>query len=172
MRPAAASTRWLFDMRCLGRSGCGRKGRAGAVADVRAAIDRLREDGARRIALVGASWGGTVAVVAGAALRPDAVVELSGEVRGFVPGYGDAKMPRRRPAAALARAVRVRTWRPLRHPAETRAAFRASASRVKRLRVLPPEAGHGWGLMFGTTRPWSPLADETITFLRGELRAG
>jgi hypothetical protein len=29
---------------------------------------------------------GAIAVVAGAALRQDAVVELSGELRGFVPG--------------------------------------------------------------------------------------
>jgi hypothetical protein len=38
------------------------------------------------------------------------------------------------------------------------------------LRLLGPEAGHGGGMMFGTTRPWSPLAYETLAFLRQHLR--
>jgi dienelactone hydrolase len=160
----------LFDMRCLGRSGCGAKGRDGAVSDVRAAIERLRRDGARRIAIVGASWGGTIAVVAGAALHPDAVVELSGEVRGFVPGYGDAKMldaaPELRAPALFASARGDRYV----SPAETRATYRAAGSATKRVRVLPLEAGHGWGMLFGISRPWSPLAAETLSFLRQELR--
>jgi len=160
----------LFDMRCLGLSRCGKKGRAGAVEDVRAAMQRLEQDGARRIAVVGASWGGTIAVVAGAALHADAVVELSGEVRGFVPGYGDAKMLRAAPelrAPAIFASARGDRYV---STAETRATYEAAGSATKRLRLLPPEAGHGWGMLFGTTREWSPLGYEMLSFLRRELR--
>ena len=106
----------------------------------------------------------------GAALRPDAVVELSGEVRGFVPGYGDAKMldaAQRLRAPAIFASARGDRYV---SAAETRAAYRAAGSATKRMRVLPPEAGHGWGVMFGGRRPWSPLAREVLSFLRLQLR--
>ena len=67
-----------FDLRCFGRSECPR-GRGHATTDVAAAVAELRRRGARRVALVGASMGGAIAVVAAARLHPAAVVDLSGE---------------------------------------------------------------------------------------------
>ena len=69
----------LFDLRCFGLSSCPAAGRGHATTDVAAAMSELRRHGARRIAIVGASMGGAVAVVAAARLRPAAVVDLSGE---------------------------------------------------------------------------------------------
>ena len=53
-----------FDLRCFGRSACPDGGRGRATTDVAAAMAELRRQGARRVALVGASMGGTIAVVA------------------------------------------------------------------------------------------------------------
>ena len=77
----------LFDLRCFGHSECGR-GRGQATVDVAAAMAELRRRGARRVALVGASMGGAIAVVAAARLHPAAVVDLSGErdTTGLTPG--------------------------------------------------------------------------------------
>src|SRR3954465_11694139 len=68
----------VFDLRCFGSSPCP-GGRGHSVTDVAAARAELRRRGARRIALVGASMGGAIAVVAAAQLHPAAVVDLSGE---------------------------------------------------------------------------------------------
>jgi hypothetical protein len=91
-------------------------------------------------------------------------------VRGFVPGYGDAKMleaaPKLREPAIFASARGDRYV----STAETRAAYEAAGSATKRLRLLAPEAGHGWGMLFGSARPWSPLAYEMLAFLRRQLR--
>ena len=61
----------LFDLRCFGDSACD-TGRGHATTDVAAAMQALREDGARSVALVGASMGGAIAVVAAARLHPAA----------------------------------------------------------------------------------------------------
>ena len=77
----------LFDLRCFGSSPCP-GGRGHAVLDVAAAVAELRRRGARRVALVGASMGGAIAVVAAAQLHPAALVDLSGErnTTGLTPG--------------------------------------------------------------------------------------
>ena len=67
-----------FDLRCFGASACP-NGRGHAVTDVAAAVAELHRRGARRVALVGASMGGAIAVVAAARLHPAAVIDLSGE---------------------------------------------------------------------------------------------
>jgi pimeloyl-ACP methyl ester carboxylesterase len=61
-----------------GLSGTGRSNRLDL--DVAAAVARLRADGATRVELVGASMGGTAALVAGSWVRPtvDGIVSLSG----------------------------------------------------------------------------------------------
>src|SRR4051794_9186556 len=67
-----------FDLRCFGQSGCP-AGRGHAITDVQAAIAELKRRGAKTVAVVGASMGGAIAIVAGAELHPAAVVSLSGE---------------------------------------------------------------------------------------------
>jgi pimeloyl-ACP methyl ester carboxylesterase len=155
-----------IDMRCLGESECGTRGKAGAVADVRAAIDELRREGAKRVAIVGASYGGAIAVVAGARLKA-AVVDLSGEqsLQGLVPGYDDvdslAAAPRLR-APALFVVAHNDQYTPI---ADMRRVYRAAGSREKQLVVLPAEAGHGVAMLPGLETDWSPLAARVARFL-------
>jgi pimeloyl-ACP methyl ester carboxylesterase len=67
-----------IDFRGNGLSSTGRSNRLDL--DVAAAVARLRADGATRVKLVGASMGGTAALVAGSWVRPavDGIVSLSG----------------------------------------------------------------------------------------------
>jgi pimeloyl-ACP methyl ester carboxylesterase len=103
----------FFDLRCFGESECN-GGRGHATADVAAAVKALHKDGARSVALVGASMGGAIAVVAAAHLHPAALVDLSGErdTAALTPGISaNAGAAARRERA---RAVRCRSRRPLR----------------------------------------------------------
>jgi alpha/beta superfamily hydrolase len=156
----------LFDLRCFGDSACP-SGRGHAVTDVAAAMAELRRRGARRVALVGASMGGSIAVVAAARLHPAAVVDLSGErdTTGLTPGIeadaGAAASGVTAPALfAVARGDR---YTPV---ADMRAVARRARSEIKRVIVLPATAGHGWGMLFGLRTEWSPLAAAVATFIR------
>jgi pimeloyl-ACP methyl ester carboxylesterase len=73
----------LVDLRAYGLSSRGPYGgRPGAIADLRGAVDELKRLGAKRVALVGASYGGVNALVAAPALdsRISGVASLSGEL--------------------------------------------------------------------------------------------
>ncbi len=156
-----------IDMRCLGESECGDRGKAGAIADVRAAMAELRQEGAKRVAIMGASYGGAIAVVAGAKLKPAAVVDLSGEqsLQALVPGYDDvdslAAAPQLR-ARALFVVARKDNYTPV---ADMRRVYRAAGSRSKQLIVLPFEAGHGLAVLSGFNSEWSPTAARIGRFL-------
>jgi dienelactone hydrolase len=74
----------LIDLRLFGLSGRGRfGGKRGAVADVRGAVDEAKRLGAKKVALVGASFGGATALTVAPALGSmiDGVASLSGELR-------------------------------------------------------------------------------------------
>jgi pimeloyl-ACP methyl ester carboxylesterase len=155
-----------FDLRCFGSSPCP-NGRGHAVTDVAAAVAELRRRGVRRVALVGASMGGSIAVVAAAQLHPAAVVDLSGErnTTGLTPGI-DAN------AGAAARRVTAPSLFAVAHGDRyvTVADMRAVAGRVRsptsRVIVLPAAAGHGWAMLAGTTTEWSRLAATVAAFIR------
>ena len=155
-----------FDLRCFGSSACPEGGRGHATEDVAAAMAELRRRGARRVALVGASMGGAIAVVAAARLHPAALVDLSGErdTTGLTPGVA-ADAGAAAPgvtAPALFAVARGDRYVPV-------ADMRAVARRVRsasRLIVLPAVAGHGWDLLVGTTTEWSPLAATIAAFIR------
>jgi pimeloyl-ACP methyl ester carboxylesterase len=156
----------MFDLRCFGRSDCPR-GRGHATTDVAAAVAELRRRGARRVALVGASMGGAIAVVAAARLHPAAVVDLSGErtTAGLTPGIdADAGAAARQVTApalfAVARGDRYISV------ADMRTVARRVRSATKRVIVLPATAGHGWELLLGTATTWSPLAATVAAFIR------
>ncbi len=156
----------LFDLRCFGRSPCP-GGRGHATTDVAAAMAELRRRGARRVALVGASMGGAIAVVAAARLHPAAVVDLSGErdTTALTPGIdadaGSAAGGVTAPALfAVARGDR---YVPV---GDMRAVARRARSATKRLIVLPAVAGHGWDVLFGVGSEWSPLAATVAAFIR------
>ena len=156
----------LFDLRCFGGSACP-TGRGHATADVAAAMAELRRRGSRRIALVGASMGGAIAVVAAAELHPAAVVNLSGEpdTAALTPGINAnarAAAPR---VTAPALFVVARGDRYV-SAADMRSLARRVRSPSNRVIVLPAEAGHGWNMLYGTATEWSPLARSVATFVR------
>ena len=139
----------LFDLRCFGDSACpGGAKSADPVSDVEGAVRELERRGARRVVLVGASMGGTIAVVAGATLhpRPAGVVNLSGEadLSGFLSSSSDvdamAAAPRLR-APSLFLVSRDDRYAPLE---DTRRVYRRTAAATKRLVVEPAAFGHGW----------------------------
>jgi pimeloyl-ACP methyl ester carboxylesterase len=73
----------ILDLRAFGLSRRGPYGGArGAIADVRGAVHELKSLGAKKVALVGASYGGSTAMVAAPALGSDiaGVASLSGEL--------------------------------------------------------------------------------------------
>ena len=155
-----------FDLRCFGQSACP-SGRGHAIDDVAAAMAELRRRGARRVALVGASMGGAIAVVAAARLHPAAVVDLSGErdTTGLTPGIdADAGAAAHGVTApALFAVARGDRYVPV---PDMRAVARRVRSSTTRLIVLPTVAGHGWDLMYGVGTRWSPLAVTVAAFVR------
>ena len=155
-----------FDLRCFAASACP-AGRGHAVTDVAAAMAELRRRGARKTVLVGASMGGSIAVVAGARLRPAAIVDLSGErdTTGLTAGiHADAGSAARGVTApalfAVARGDRYVTV------ADMHTVARRARSPSKRVIVLPAVAGHGWAMLSGTAREWTPLAATVAAFIR------
>jgi dienelactone hydrolase len=69
----------LLDFCDYGQSSClGKPIAEDRSAQVKVITDAARADGARRVALVGASLGGAVAVTAARTTKPDAIVDLSG----------------------------------------------------------------------------------------------
>jgi dienelactone hydrolase len=67
----------------------GRTNRASALNDVRNAAAWLRTNGARELALVGASMGGSTVLLASASVAPECVVAISAPVRAM--SQGDTK---------------------------------------------------------------------------------
>jgi len=142
----------LFDHRCTGESACA-SGDAAAdlMSDVRGAVSRLRQEGAAKVALVGASQGGSEALIA-AALPQRAVagvVALSADEL-TMPLAGQPY-----PRTALDAASRLRlpallavaTQDPFVSVRDTRHLFAVTGSLSKHLIVLSAEAGHGWDVV-------------------------
>jgi esterase/lipase len=163
----------LFDFRCLGLSSCPPRARADPVADVAGAMRVLRSRGARSIALVGASLGGVVAVIAGARLNPAAIVDLSGErdLTGLLPG-------RRLSSCAAAAQLRVPALFAVARDdhyvrvADMRAIYGHAHSQVKHLVVLPTGSGHGWDLLQTTGGTWTRLASKVLSFVTNPRMRG
>jgi pimeloyl-ACP methyl ester carboxylesterase len=140
----------LFDLRCYGLSDCPAKGEDNVVSDVAAAVEELRDRGGTSIQLVGASYGGSIALVAASRLDDlTALADLSGdELTSSIGGQG-------RPTTAVraASGVHVPTLLAVARNdgyiglPDERALYRRLASSRKRLIVLPVAAGHGWDLL-------------------------
>jgi pimeloyl-ACP methyl ester carboxylesterase len=162
-----------FDHRCTGESACP-SGTAATdlISDIHGAITRLREAGAARVVLMGASRGGAEALIA-ATVPPQGVtgvVALSADQLAqqlACPPY---------PATALA-AVRhlrlpvlfaVAAADPYVSVQETRQLLAMAKSRSKQLLLLKAGAGHGWDLLWpahpGGPRP--AVSRAILAFLR------
>ncbi len=166
---------FLFDFRGLGESAQARKpGEANRYqSDVLGAVAEARRRSAGTILLVGASLGGTAALVAVPSIEPPvaAVASLSGEadLESFFPGAGlSADAAVRRLHVPLLVMV-SRGDRYVSVP-DARRLIRRAAAHDKRLYVFPG-AYHGWDLLY--TAPYRTRAGRILLrFLRAHSSRG
>jgi pimeloyl-ACP methyl ester carboxylesterase len=155
----------LVDLRAYGLSARGPYGgKRGAIADVRGSVTALRRLGARRVALVGASYGAVNALVAAPALGHsiDAVASLSGELD-LNDGEFDSLAAVRRIGVPLL-LLGSREDRYL-DEADARRLVRAAREAPERRLVEFPGSYHGWDLL--DTSPQHTRADRVlVAFLR------
>lgn len=157
----------LLDLRCNGLSDCPTRSEAftSPESDVGAAVSELRRRGAKRVTVVGASYGGATALVASSKLgrKVDAVASLSGEPRlsdelDVHRVIGRLRAPLLLVVAPGDQYVSV---------AQTRAMLRAAGARSKRLIVRPVNSGHGIDLLLKSDqRRRSALFGTLMSFIR------
>jgi pimeloyl-ACP methyl ester carboxylesterase len=129
-----------------------------------AAVAWARDHGARRVTLIGASFGGIVVLHAAASIRPavDGVVDLSGELSwndlDSLPAARRSTVPALFAVAPGDRYVTVGDMRRL---------YQASPARPKRLVVLAEPLGHGWSMLTSGSGSWSPLAATVADWAAG-----
>lgn len=152
-RLAAAGVRVeMLDFCSYGASTCSGSFTDDYVAQVAAAVTHLRSSGAvRRLVLVGASLGGTVAVNSATPVRADAVVDLS--------GFGFGPLVTAGPIAAL-RMPLLAAGSPDDNPDSDRLAAEVTASGTAVKRFVPAPAGHGWSMVLD-----GPFADSATSDL-------
>jgi len=163
----------IFDHRCTGQSACA-SGNAATdlMSDIRGAVARLRQDGAAKVALVGASQGASEALIVAALPQGGVtgVVALSADelrLQLASPPYSrtalSAVSHMRRPALFA-----VATQDPFVSVRLTRRLFAVTESHSKQLIVLGAQAGHGWDLVSpavpGGVRP--AFSRMVLAFLR------
>jgi alpha-beta hydrolase superfamily lysophospholipase len=165
---------FAIDMRCFGRSACPAGAAAGRVADdLAAAVAELRHRGVTTVALVGASMGGSAALIAATRIQPpvDAVVSLSGEAN----PTSLLHLPLNARAAAGRLTVPamfvVANDDQFTTVAETRAMYQAAKTAGKRLLVLPGQFNgfHGWQVLTGVGGGFSATAAQVAEFIAAHL---
>jgi len=167
-----------IDLRCAGESACPASSTGGVADDAAAAVAELKRRGASKVALVGASAGGSVALLAGSRLgsKVAAVVSLSGE-RDLTMVLGSNGPPDA--VQAVARLVSptlfvVATNDRFVTVDDTRTMYKATGARDKHVQVLtgPYDGQHGWTLLTtpGGAQAWSPLAAQVATFVLTHAR--
>jgi pimeloyl-ACP methyl ester carboxylesterase len=136
----------LLDLRCFGESACPKgAGSVDPAADVAAAVARLRGDGAKTVVVVGASYGGASALVAGSKDKVDGVASLSGEPD-LDPALDVNKVIHALTAPLFMAVSRGDGYV---SPAQARTMVRNAGSTSKRLVVEGREAGHGTEMLVG-----------------------
>ena len=141
-----------FDHRCTGQSACA-AGSAGSdlMSDIRGAVTWLRQHGAARVALVGASQGASEALIAGTQPMRDVtgIAALSADELALTlaaPPYAPTAIAAT-PHLHLPTLFAVAAADPYVSVQATRSLFARAASASKRLVVLSAGSGHGWDLV-------------------------
>jgi pimeloyl-ACP methyl ester carboxylesterase len=162
-----------LDLRCFGNAGCpaSAAARAHIPQDVAAGAAELRRRGVSDVALLGASLGCTIALIAAPTVHPApaSVVCLSGHAR-YTATVGTTAVPL--DAAAAVRHTTspalfvVAAGDPLAGVAAVRALYTDYAGRTKRLDVLSGSYTglHGWDLL-SRSSTWTPLAAQLAAYL-------
>jgi dienelactone hydrolase len=133
-----------FDFRGYGRSEKPSRNLLALRQDLAAATERVREDGAERVFLIGASMGGAAVVQNSAGLPVDGIISLSGTR--LWAGYGiNEPGVRKLRAPFLYIGSRSDSRAPLE---EARGIFGRAGSKDKRS-VFYPGSLHGWSLVEG-----------------------
>jgi dienelactone hydrolase len=149
-----------LDLCGYGQSFCQVSSQEDPVSQVNLAIDALRDDGARRITLVGASMGGSLAVAAASATKADAVVDLSGPAR-----FDSLDIKTNAPTLTMPILIAFGKATDPDDLAAVRAELAAMPTQRKQLVVL--DEGHGVELLRepGSTK-LSPLAEKVLAWVR------
>ena len=157
-------------MRCFGRSACPQGGAAGRVVDdLVAAVAELRHRGVTKVALVGASMGGSAALIAATRVQPavGAVVSLSGEANPtsllHIPLNARAAVPQLTAPAMFV----VANDDQYTTVDETRAMYQAAKTTDKRLLVLSGQFNgfHGWMVLTSVDGGFSATAATVADFI-------
>ena len=158
----------LYDTRCTGSSACPAGKAADIVDDVAGAKAELGLRGARSLAVVGASYGGAIALAAAAVVKGlRACVVLSGDLYDNDLGGLTGTQAASRVTVPVLYAVATDDGQRL--PTARRIVAKIRPSLVT-LRVLAGPA-HGWDLLQAQdTGAFTPLAAEVRTFLDAHLR--
>ena len=117
--------------------------------DVAAGVAALHTAGAAKVVILGASAGGTLAVVAGAAAGPlvNGVIDLSGpadvsDLYGAATGVMDSRAAA--PKLHVPALFVVSNNDPTTSVSEITDVYKAAPGSPKKLLVLSPDGGHGW----------------------------
>lgn len=161
----------IFDLRCYGNAPCPSGDAAHRYTmDTAAAVAALRAHEASRVVLVGASLGGSV-VLASAVHPPTgvtAVASLSGDLFDDSMDGGSPPLTNNTSAARIRIPVLFALAQadPLVTVADATGLVAKIGSPDKRLLVLPPQFGHGWGMVVGQTPgSWSSFDTTLQAFL-------
>jgi alpha-beta hydrolase superfamily lysophospholipase len=161
---------FAIDMRCFGRAPCPQGDAAGRVVDdLTAAVAELRRRGVTKVAVVGASMGGSAALIAATRAQPpiDAVVSLSGEANPtsllHLPLNARAAVQQLTVPALFV----VANLDQLTTVDETRAMYQSDKTADKRLLVLPNqyEGFHGWQVLTEANGAFSSTATKVADFI-------
>jgi pimeloyl-ACP methyl ester carboxylesterase len=162
-----------LDLRCFGNAGCpaSAAGRERIPQDVAAGAAELRRRGVSQVALLGASLGCTIALIAEPTVRPPpaAAVCLSGHAR-YTATVGTTAVPLDA-ASVVSRATSpalfiVGADDPQVGVGEVRGLYAGYAGQPKRLDVLSGgyAGSHGWDLLRQGSA-WTPLAAQLAAYL-------
>src|SRR5438445_4764959 len=163
----------LFDFRCYGDSTCPRALRGRYLDDTEAAVANLRSAGAKQVALIGASLGGVVALMAGPVFRSP--VDVGGSVSGepaliYVGGTPPLDATVAVPHLVIPTLYLVSKGDTTVSVEETQQLYRATKTGAKEIRIFESGFAHGWNMFFGPDPARTPPGKVVLAFLARYMR--